>query len=161
MEKGQLILDIIKSYGNFFGMAEQTPQNLYEDMELRYGAAFTQDVRDRLEQLQAREIQYFEMKQMIEIMFRYRERVRAFVVQYRAWKRDYDLETDMIEKVYKGYEGLFLRRQLKDVWQLYLMANRDYHDMYRTYMDQITNKKSEVFQTPDYLSSSNFSKRAA
>lgn len=134
-------------------------QDIYEDMELRYGAAFTQDIRDRLASLQTREIQYFEMKQMVEIMFRYRERLRAFVVQYRGWKRDYELESDTVEKVYKGHEGLFLRRQLKDAWQLYLMANRDYHDMYNSYMAQITNKKSEPFSGPDYLYSS--SKKAA
>ena len=140
---------------------EQNIQEVYDAMEARYGAAFTQDIRDRLERVQTREIQYFEMKQMVEIMFRYRERVRAFVMQYRAWKKDYDLEKDTVEKVYKGHEGLFLRRQLRDAWQLYLIANRDYHDMYKTYMDQISNKKSEPYLGPDYLYSSSSSKKAA
>ncbi len=118
-------------------MTVHAVQDVYDVMEARYGAAFTQDIRDKLAVVQAREIQYLEMKQMVEIMFRYRERLRAFIVQYRKWKHDYALETDTVEKVYKGYEGLFLRRQLKDAWQLYLMANRDYHEMQRTYLSQI------------------------
>ena len=122
----------------------------FEAMETKYGAAFVQDIQDRLAVCEAREVQYLEMKQMLEILFRFRERARAMLVHYRVWKNAYEAEKDEIERVYKGYEGIFLRQQLRDSWKLYLTVNRDYHEMYRTYMEQIEKKKAVPFAYDDY-----------
>lgn len=127
-------------------------QDDFEEMETRYGAAFVQDIRDRLSACQAREVQYLEMKQMQDVLFRFRERARAMVVHYRVWKRVYDGEKDQIERVYKAYEGIFLRQQLRDAWKLYLTVNRDYHEIYRTYMGQIDQKKAQPFSYGQYRS---------
>jgi len=125
---------------------------MLDQMEQKYGAAFTQDVRDRLEACEAREIQYLEMKQMGEIVFRFRERVRGLVNLYRSWKRDFSGEADKVERVYKAHEGHFLRRQLRDAWSLYVLVNKDYHEMYRIYMDQIRKKTLKPFDYRDYVS---------
>jgi len=114
--------------------------DIFEAMEEKYGSAFVQDVRDRLAVCESREIQYLEMKQMNEIMFRFRERLRGIVDLYRGWQAEYHRETDTVERVYKSYEGQFIRRQLNDAWRLYLTANKDYHEMYRAYMGQIQEK---------------------
>jgi len=114
--------------------------DIFEAMEEKYGSAFVQDVRDRLAVCESREIQYLEMKQMNEIMFRFRERLRGIVDLYRGWKAEYDRETDTVERVYKSYEGQFIRRQLNDAWRLYLTANKDYHEMHRAYMQQVQEK---------------------
>jgi hypothetical protein len=117
----------------------------FDAMETKYGAAFVQDIRDRLAACQVKEVQYLEMKQMLEILFRFRERARAMISHYRVWKHSYEAEKDDIERVYKAYEGLFIRQQLRDSWKLYLTVNRDYHEMYKTYMDQIETKKKTPF----------------
>ena len=131
-------------------LSQKTDQEVYQLMELRYGPAFTQGIRDSLEATKVREIQYLEMKQMVEIQFRFRERVRGVVDNYRAWKRDYEAETDAVEKVYKAYDGIFLRGQLNDAWRMYVTVTRDYHEMYRTYMKQIEDKKRAPFSYDTY-----------
>lgn len=124
----------------------------FDQMETRYGAAFVQGIRDSLNACEEKEVQYLEMKQMLDILFRFRERSRAMVHHYRVWKQVYESEKDTIERVYKAYEGLFLRQQLRDSWRLYLTVNRDYHDMYRTYMAQIDQKKGTPFSYRQYRS---------
>ncbi len=119
---------------------DQSQDDILALLEERHGPAFTQSIRDRLTACKMREIQYLEMKQMVEILFRFRERARALVNVYRVWKRDYARETDQIEKVYKAYDGMFIRHQLQDAWKMYVTVNRDYHEMYRTYMKQLENR---------------------
>ena len=96
------------------------------------------------------EIQYLEMKQMVEIQFRFRERLRATLDQYRSWKREYAAQKDDVEKRYSGYDGIFIRHQLQDAWKMYMRVNQDYHEMYRTYMDQIEKKKAQPFSYKRY-----------
>ena len=115
-------------------MKKYNENNDFYGIEERYGPAYVQQLRDRLIHIEGREIQYLEMKQMAEILARFRNRVRVMIHHYRRWKVDYERETDRIEKVYRAYEGIFVRRQLADVWQLYLTVNRDYHELRRVYL---------------------------
>lgn len=108
--------------------------NDLDGLEERYGPAYVQQIRDYLVKADARELQYLDMKQMAEILARFRNRVRVMVHHYRRWKVDYERESDRIEKVYRAYEGIFVRRQLADVWSLYVTVNRDYHEMRRVYL---------------------------
>lgn len=98
------------------------------------GQAGVQLIRENLVARAGTEIQYLEMKQMADVLTRFRGRVRLVLSQYRVWKAAYAVETDDIEKVYMAYEGIFIRRQFADVWQLYVTVNRDYHDMRRVYL---------------------------
>lgn len=88
--------------------------------------------------------QYLEIKQMAEILARHREKARLAVREYRLYKRTYAAEHDAIEKLYLGYEGLFLRDHLRDSLRLYLMINRDYHEAYRSYMTALKNPPQVV-----------------
>lgn len=111
---------------------------LFDRLERKHGPGFVQDIQDRLTLWQKRDIQYLEMKQMQDILNRFRNRVRANIKHYRRWKADYESEKDQIEKVYKAYDGIFVRRQIKDAWRLYVMVNKDYHDMRRTYLSSFS-----------------------
>ena len=115
-------------------MGNNNNNNDLDGSEERYGAAFVQQLRDHLIHIDAKEISYLEMKQMAEVMARFRNRVQVMIHHYRRWKADYEREHDRIEKVYRAYEGIFVRRQLADVWQLYLTVNRDYHELRRVYL---------------------------
>ncbi len=110
------------------------PEGSNPGTETVFGTAYIQQLRDHLIHIDAGEISYLEMKQMAEVMVRFRNRVRVMVHHYRRWKADYEREHDRIEKVYRAYEGIFVRRQLADVWQLYLTVNRDYHELRRVYL---------------------------
>ncbi|QQG36928.1 MAG: hypothetical protein HYS17_03920 [Micavibrio aeruginosavorus] len=98
------------------------------------GSAYVQQLRERLLSVGAQDIQYFDLKQLAEIQARYRNRLRVMIHHYRRWQADYGRERDRIEKVYRAYEGIFVRRQLADSWQLYLTVNRDYHELRRVYL---------------------------
>lgn len=110
----------------------------FDDMEMKYGVAFVQDIRDRLEVCERREVQFIELKQMNDnILPRYRAAAHRLLKEYRIWKADYAGERDGLERVYKAYEGIFLRQQLADALRLYATANRDYHEMRRTYLNAL------------------------
>lgn len=78
--------------------------------------------------------QYLEVKQMAEILDRHRAQLRQVVRQYRILKQTLTAETDPIEKLYLGYEGMFLRDHLRDALRLYVMVNHDFHDARRSYL---------------------------
>jgi hypothetical protein len=109
-------------------------QGIIFDLGAHSGGPFVRDIREHLLKLQGREIQYLEIKQMTDILARYRARVRVMVRHYRGWQAGYMREADEIEKIYAAYEGIFIRRQLQDSWKLYVAVNRDYHEMRRVYL---------------------------
>ena len=109
-------------------------QGDFDRMEIRYGAAFMQGIRDGLAACQLREFHNREIQQMEEILFRFRERARAMIMHYRVWQNTFRVEKDEVERVYKSYEGMFLRQQLRDAWNLYLTVNRDLHELRRDYL---------------------------
>lgn len=111
-----------------------TGQDVFDEMEERHNVAFVQDIRDRITDIERREIQYLEVKQMIDMLIRYRAKMKKVLTEYRAWKTAYEVETDEIEKVYTAYEGIFARRQFADAWKLYVTVNQDYHDLRRAYL---------------------------
>lgn len=81
-----------------------------------------------------KEPQYLDIKQMGEIVQRFRARMKLSIQGFRRWKTSYAREKDEIEKAYMALEGICLRRQLGDAWMLYVKANRDYHAMRRGYL---------------------------
>lgn len=83
--------------------------------------------------------QYLEVKQMSEILARHREKARLAVREYRILKQTILAESDPIEKLYLGYEGMFLRDHLRDALRLYVLVNRDFHEAYGSYMEDAKN----------------------
>lgn len=88
--------------------------------------------------VQGRAIAYFDMKQMADVLVRFRARVRGLTTYYRGWQARYRAETDEVEKTYAAYEGIFIRRQLQDAWTLYVTVNQDYHEMRRVYLASLS-----------------------
>lgn len=92
------------------------------------------DIRGHVLNIHERDIQYLDMKQMIDILARFRARLRVTVRLYRRWRADYAREGDEMERAYSAYEGIFIRQQLRDCWRMYVTVNRDYHEMRRVYL---------------------------
>jgi len=99
--------------------------------------AYVLGLRRRLP-VRGRAIQYFDMKQMADVLVRFRARVRGLTTYYRGWQARYAAETDEVEKNYAAYEGIFIRRQLRDSWTLYVTVNQDYHEMRRDYLASLS-----------------------
>lgn len=95
------------------------------------------DLIDKLKQTRKESWQFLEVKQMGEILARHREKARLAIREYRQLKNAKAAETDQIEKLYLGYEGLFMRDHLRDTLRLYMLVNRDYHEAYDAYMNEI------------------------
>lgn len=93
--------------------------------------------------------QYLEVKQMSEILARHREKARMCVREYRILKKTIAAETDPIEKLYLGYEAMFLRDHLRDALRLYVMINHDFHEAYSAYMEEAKNPGPLVTPLPD------------
>jgi hypothetical protein len=103
----------------------------------RCSAAIT-EIREKLAAADLDKVQYLELKQMNDdILPRYRNRVRGLLNEYRSWQKQYSHEEDQIEKIYKAYEGIFLRSQLNDALRIYEVANKDYHEMRRMYLGSL------------------------
>ncbi len=81
--------------------------------------------------------QYLEVKQLAEILVRYREKAREAIREMRSWKARAAVEKDDIEKLYLNYEGMFLKDHVRDTVRLYRMVSRDFYDVYGTYMGGI------------------------
>lgn len=97
--------------------------------------AASQDVLDR------ENLQFFDLKQMAEIQARYRNRVRILAAKYRAWRTEHEGIHDVLDKVYSSYDGIFLRRQLADAYQMYRIINKDFHELQDMYLTQIQQRK--------------------
>lgn len=95
--------------------------------------------------------QYLEIKQLGEILTRNREKARLAVREYRLLKQTLAAETDPIEKLYLGYEGMFMRDHLRDALRLYVMVNHDYHDAYQSYMNEVQSPAPLVVPIPSEL----------
>lgn len=102
------------------------------------------DLVTKLKGLRRDHYEYLEVKQLAEILARHRAKARLALKDYRDLKRAVATETDPMEKLYLGYEGMFLRDHLRDALRLYMLVNHDYHEAFRIYMDAL---KSEKFST--------------
>ncbi len=88
-------------------------------------------VQDLLEKLKAPRVVWLsldsEVSQLAEIQSRHRQKLKIAVRAYRHHKNRHAAECNELEKLYLGYEGMFMRDHLRDAVKLYLFVNRDYH----------------------------------
>ncbi|MBU6234336.1 MAG: hypothetical protein KGQ41_00690 [Alphaproteobacteria bacterium] len=103
---------------------------------------------DRLQATRTEGWQYLEVKQMAEILARHREKARMAVREYRMHKRTQMAEHDAIEKLYLGYEAMFLRDHVRDAVRLYILVNRDFHEAQRSYLEGLKAPHGTVTAKP-------------
>lgn len=82
---------------------------------------------------------YLEVKQLAEILNRHRIKLRASITEYRTLKSALETQQDAVERLYLGYESLFMRDQLRDAWRLYRLVSIDFHVAFSTYMKAAAN----------------------
>lgn len=117
-----------------------TTEEMLKALERRHGYATIQSIIDNMNVCKSSDPEYLELKQMIDILGKYRSRARNTLHQYRTWKKFHSDQKDEIESVYSSYEGLFLKEQLNDAMRMYVLVNNDYHEMLKTYIQHLEEK---------------------
>ena len=118
-------------------------QSLYGELEARYDTGFSQDISDHVNQLHRREIMFFDIKELNDMAAEYRERIRTLVPIYRGLKKQSQRHQSIPRQTYASYEGIFIRRQISDLWKLYRTAQTDSHDMTTAYKEQLVKSGSQ------------------
>lgn len=81
--------------------------------------------RHMTEQILCRDLQFFDLKQMIEFERHYKAAARAEIGELKKWRRLYEAETDMVGLLYGSIEGVMLRRRAEDFAKLYWLVRGD------------------------------------
>lgn len=81
--------------------------------------------RHLAEQVLRRDLQFFDLKQMIEFERQYKTAARTAIGELKAWRRAYEQETDMVGLLYGSVEGVMLRRRAEDFAKLYWLVRGD------------------------------------
>lgn len=107
----------------------QMRRNSFEqDLEARYGAAFAQEIRDRLAQVRAQEYRSEQIKDLAVTVRRLRARVLWAVRACRTWKVESRIAGGQgASSRHLQAEGEELGRFLGNVLGIYRAALRDYH----------------------------------
>jgi hypothetical protein len=75
------------------------------------------------------------MQKMAEARGRYRRQVSDLIKKYRSWQRQIG-NLDEITRVYAGYDGAMLQKQIRDTYKLYKMVHRDYLNVLNAYREE-------------------------
>lgn len=94
---------------------------------------------------------YLEVKQLAEILARHRAKLRNFVAEYRTLKDSIETQHDAVERLYLGYEAMFLRDHVRDAWRLYRLVSGDFHVAFNVYMKAAANAPT----LPSFIYASN------
>lgn len=85
----------------------------------------TPAARHMTEQILRRDLQFFDLKQMIEFERHYKTAARGAIGELKKWRRAYEAETDMVGLLYGSVEGVMLRRRAEDFAKLYWLVRGD------------------------------------
>ena len=97
----------------------------FEFLSGRFGPAFAQDVCDRLQDIEDREINAIDILELNELAHRYWVRAKDLIKVYRAAQGKDNSEQSEPRKVYANWELIFMRRQIFDLRILCEMARAD------------------------------------
>lgn len=115
-----------------------------KELEERYGLAFAQEIRDRLNALHERAYFIRKIEGLAQVSARARGRVRGALRSYRTWKVEWTLARGEAGALagYLEAEGQALRRFLEDTIRLYRAVSRDYHALQRTNPERLFRAES-------------------
>lgn len=117
----------------------QNFETVENELERRYGAAFMQDIADRLVLVREREASAADLRALGEVVRRARSRVRDFVREVRGARMEARLarHSGSLDEAWREYENRFLGRQLQEVYCLYRMAVQNYHAARRLSLERL------------------------
>ncbi|HRC27109.1 MAG TPA: hypothetical protein PKX87_06735 [Alphaproteobacteria bacterium] len=115
-------------------------ERLETELERRYGAAFMQDISDRLAAAREREAAARDIRALDGAVNRARARTRDLLRQLRGARMEDRLarrDGAGAEPLWRAYEHRFLAGQVGDSFRLYRKANRDYHAARRLSLERL------------------------
>lgn len=113
-------------------MTFQDTSALYGVLAQRYDVGFSQGITDEIDRLERRDIQLLEIKELNDLLAEYRARIRTLVRSYRNI-RDKD-DKSSLRQLYASHEGVLMRRQIADLWEVYRIITADVHEMTGSYL---------------------------
>lgn len=124
--------------GDMYDQGRQ-PETLENELERRYGAAFMQDISDRLAVAREREAARAQAKGLDAAVRRARGRVRDLVREVRGARMEARLASlsGGAQAFWMAYESRFLGRQLQESYVLYRMAVGNYHAARRSSLERL------------------------
>lgn len=122
-------------------MNNNNEQALFGLLADRYDVGFSQDISDRVTRLDARDIQFLEIKELNDLCAAYRVRIRALIQGCRTLRKQ-GKETASVLALHAGYEEIFTKRQIVDLWKLYRIAMADSHEMTAVYLACLSGGKN-------------------
>lgn len=90
-----------------------------------------------VEMILSKDLQLFDLKQMVEHEARYKKEARASIRAHKDWRRKYAQQTDMVELLYGSLEGVMMRRRAEDFARLYWLVRADLRKAMRIYMTRM------------------------
>lgn len=90
-----------------------------------------------VENILQRDLQLFDLKQMIDYEARYKQHARESIRALKSWQRHYAGQTDMVELLYGSIEGVMLRRRAEDFTRLYWLVRADSRKAIALYMGRL------------------------
>ncbi len=116
---------------------ERTENISFELLSGRFGPAFAQDICDRLQDIQNREINLIDILELNEMAHRYWVRTKDLIKVYRAAQGKGVSGQSEPRKVYANWELIFMRRQIFDLRILCQMARADSRELTIEYMRRL------------------------
>lgn len=110
-------------------------ENAFEALASRYSVGFAQQTADQLSNLNRRDTQLLDIKELNDLAAEYRGRLRDLLASYRGAQGK--AQGDNVWQVYLSYEAIFIRRQITDLWRVYRIVMTDSHEMTADYLAQL------------------------
>jgi len=113
-------------------------------LEARFGHIEAQGLKFGRARVTRKDVQFTDIKQMTDLVDRYRSRVHVCIQSYRIWQAAQEIQTDPIERLYGAAEGASLHRHVSDAVKLWYFAHRDCHAMRREYLMKCLGPRASV-----------------
>ncbi len=110
-----------------------TDTKFFDELSRRYGVGVMQELADKLDEWKSQEQAHEELHEMEKAVRRFRTLARQAVQGYRAWLTQHsDQIHHPVTGAYIQYEQTYRKMQVRDAYNLYVVVNKDYHELKRT-----------------------------
>ena len=106
-------------------------------LNARYVVGFSQQIVGQLETLDRCEINLFDILAINEVANEIRQEIKGLFGLYRSAYSVCKSDGQLMHRVYANHKTILLRRQISDLWRVYLMARADSRELTAEYMRRL------------------------
>lgn len=90
--------------------------------------------------------QIIDIKEIEAVLKTYKNKCLQAIHAYKHWKKEYSQQTETVEILYGGIEGIMLRRQAEDAVKLYWVMRQDIYSSLKAKETRIF-RHSDLYET--------------